>query len=74
MKTEKEIIEMVLKDAPEMADDGWTVYSKQRRIKGKIAKESFISGFAIGRNISATHLLNYIRQVRAEDEKRKSKK
>ena len=74
MKTDKEIMEMVLKDAPKTADEGWAVYSKQRRIKGKIAEESFISGFAFGRNVSATHLLNYIHQVRDEDKKRKSKK
>ena len=50
MKTDKEIMELVMKDAPKTSDESWTIYSKQRRIKGKVAKESFISGFAFGRN------------------------
>ena len=74
MKTDKEIMELVMKDAPKTSDESWAIYSKQRRIKGKVAKESFISGFAFGRNVSATHLLAYINQVRDEDKKRKSKK
>ena len=74
MKTDKEIMELVMKDAPKTSDKSWAVYSKQRPVKGKVAKESFISGFAFGRNISATHLLAYIHQVRDEDKKRKARK